>query len=208
MIKKIFNRYIKRLLGNKAFPGSQNYWETRYVVGDTSGDGSYGKLADFKAEVLNKFVQDNKIKSVIEFGCGDGNQLALFKMPQYTGIDVSETAIKMCKDKMKGDKTKEFFVYNNKNLPKAELGLSLDVIYHLIEDETFVKYMNDILNSSSKYAIFYASNKSSKQKYHVKHREFVEWIKTNRLDWKLIKKIDNKYPKLSFADFYIFERIK
>ena len=63
----------------------------------------------------HKFVQDNKIKSVIEFGCGDGNQLALFKMPQYTGIDVSETAIKMCKDKMKGDKTKEFFVYNNKN---------------------------------------------------------------------------------------------
>lgn len=213
MIKKILYRYIFRIFGNHFFSGSKNYWEKRYINGDNSGKGSYGKLAEFKAEVLNKFVDNYKIKSVIEFGCGDGNQLSLFKMSQYIGIDVSKTAIKLCQEKMKNDKNKKFYLYNqnyfkkNKSSFNAELGLSLDVIYHLIEDEVFSKHINDLLNSSSRYVIIYASNKNSRQKYHIKHREFVTWIKNNRPDWKLIKKINNKYPKSSFADFYIFEKL-
>jgi ubiquitin C len=36
-----------------AFPGSGSFWETVYREGGTSGPGSYGRLAEFKAEVLN-----------------------------------------------------------------------------------------------------------------------------------------------------------
>ena len=57
------------------FPGSRDYWEQRYSSGSNSGDGSRGKLAEFKAEIINSLVKDKKIESVIEFGCGDGNQL-------------------------------------------------------------------------------------------------------------------------------------
>jgi hypothetical protein len=42
-------------------------WEERYAVGGSSGVGSYGKFAEFKADA-------NKINTIIEFGCGDGNQ--------------------------------------------------------------------------------------------------------------------------------------
>lgn len=214
MIKKIFNRYVLRVFGNHAFPGSPNYWETRYITGDNSGQGSYGKLANFKAEVVNEFIHSHKIKTVIEFGCGDGNQLSMLKALRYIGLDVSKTAIKMCQDKFNKDKTKKFFLYDqndfkeNKSSFNAELGLSLDVIYHLIEDGVFTKHMNDLLNSSSEYVIIYASNKNSKQNYHIKHREFVSWIKNNRPEWKFIKKINNKYPKLSFADFYVFKKTR
>ena len=34
------------------FPGSQNYWRKRYAMGGNSGKGSYGKSAEFKAEIL------------------------------------------------------------------------------------------------------------------------------------------------------------
>src|SRR5579864_6395854 len=75
------------------FPGSQTYWDQRYAEGGTSGSGSYGEQAAFKAEILNGFVARHGIQSVIEFGCGDGNQLSLASYPSYVGLDVSRTAI-------------------------------------------------------------------------------------------------------------------
>lgn len=43
---------------------SRQYWEERYRNGGTSGEGSYNRLAEFKAKVLNDFVQCNNIKSI------------------------------------------------------------------------------------------------------------------------------------------------
>ena len=77
-----------------AFPGSKNYWEKRYSLGGNSGQGSYGKSAEFKSKFLNKFVHENDIISITEYGCGDGNQLAYAEYPQYIGLDISNEAVK------------------------------------------------------------------------------------------------------------------
>ena len=79
------------------FKGSEVYWESRYRSGGNSGPGSFGELAGFKADVLNAFICSEGIKSVIEFGCGDGHQLSLARYPRYLGIDVSRFAIARCK---------------------------------------------------------------------------------------------------------------
>ena len=92
---------------------SKNYWEKRYVKGNNSGSGSYGRLALFKADIINCFVKKNKIKTSIEFGCGDGNQLNIFSIPKYAGFDVSKKSIVSCKRIFKNDKTKSFFIYSN-----------------------------------------------------------------------------------------------
>ena len=87
------------------------YWEQRYAKGKNSGSGSYNRLAEFKAEIINAFIGENNITTVIEFGCGDGNQLTLANYPNYIGFDVSPTIIKICKEKFQTSKTKEFYVY-------------------------------------------------------------------------------------------------
>ena len=84
------------------------YWENRYKAGKTSGGGSYGRLAEFKAAVLNDCVERQDVKTVVEFGCGDGNQLSLARYPVYTGYDVSETAVQLCKAKFANDPSKQF----------------------------------------------------------------------------------------------------
>ena len=61
----------------RRFEGSARYWDDRYARGGSSGDGSAGKFAAFKAEVLNGFVERHGVQSVIEFGSGDGGQLSL-----------------------------------------------------------------------------------------------------------------------------------
>ena len=69
---------------------SKKYWQERYVKGGNSGAGSYGEFASYKANVINNFVRDNNVETVLELGCGDGNQLALFDIPVYVGQDISE----------------------------------------------------------------------------------------------------------------------
>ncbi len=53
------------------------------------------------------------MQAVIELGCGDGNQLPLAAYPQYIGLDVSKTAIELCKIRFACDPGKSFFLYDN-----------------------------------------------------------------------------------------------
>lgn len=211
----VINTIAKAILSfvrNKSFPGSKKYWEERYTSGGTSGAGSYGKLAEFKAEIINSFVKDNKINSVIEFGCGDSNQLSLYKIPNYIGFDVSKTALMLCMERFKGNKSKSFFLYDseyfvdNHSTFKANLALSLDVIFHLVEENIFELYMRQLFSSANKFVIIYSSDTNTRHTYHEKHRQFSKWIEVNMPKWKLMKKIKNKYPDESVADFFIYEK--
>lgn len=221
LIKKIpFLSFIARIIYFfflklfKLFPGSKGYWEKRYESGRTSGDGSYGRLAQFKAEIINGFVIDKQISSVIEYGCGDGNQLRLSEYPSYIGFDVSRAAISQCRHTFANDETKAFNLVDEYVNEKAQLTLSLDVIYHLTEDEVYYTYMKQLFNSSTKFVGIYSSNTDEQARFqapHVRHRNFSKWIEENRPEWKLIQNIQNKYPysgdekEGSFADFYFYE---
>lgn len=207
------SKSILLFVRNKLFVGSGKYWENRYNIGGNSGVGSYGKLAKFKAKIINSFVEDVKIDSIIDFGCGDGYQLSLFHFPHYTGLDVSQTAIKQCMVQFESDKTKSFFLYEPESFKggnsifKADLGLSLDVIFHLVEDDLFELYMKHLFLSATKFVIIYSDNIDTSQKYHEKPRQFSRWIEANAPQWKLMKSIKNKYPDEARSDFFIFKRM-
>ena len=142
-------------------------------------------------------------------GSGDCNQLSLVKYKNYIGYDVSKTAINICKNKFQNDSSKKFYLLNNKfiNNKKADLSISLDVIYHLIEDDIFNTHMKNLFNSSNKYVIIYSSNYNNKGMLHIKHRKFTDWIdKYMCKSWKIIKYIPNKYKEIT-ANFYFYEKL-
>ena len=124
---------FKNIFKPKQF-NSKKYWEKRYFQGGDSGEGSYGKLAEFKAKIINSFVKENEIKTIIEWGCGDGNQLTYMNYPDYIGIDISETVVANCKNIFKNDRRKRFIHMDEYKSQSSELTLSLDVIFHLIEE--------------------------------------------------------------------------
>ncbi|MDB5540764.1 MAG: hypothetical protein JWQ89_2491 [Devosia sp.] len=206
-------KQIKRLLVVRRFAGSTHYWETRYRDGGNSGAGSYGRLADFKARFLNDFVDQNGIRSVIEFGCGDGNQLMLARYPRYIGLDVSYTAIDRCRNLYKEDSTKSFLLLDSYAGETADLSLSLDVIFHLVEDEVFEAHMNFLFDAARRSVIVYSSNVDrSNSAAHVRHRRFTDWVAVRRPEWVCRSVIENEFPlqsdpqQESFADFYVFQR--
>lgn len=209
---------LARLILNKPkieFDTSGEYWERRYKVGRNSGAGSYGRLAEFKAKVINKFVIEKELGTVIEFGCGDGNQLQQAQYENYIGVDVSDKAVKLCAEKFSSDSSKKFMTADSYNGETADLALSLDVIYHLIEDDVYEKYMFDLFRAATRYVIIYSSNFSENflSDEHVKHRRFCDWTETNATDFSLLREIANAFPydegnpdNTSMADFYIFEK--
>jgi len=115
-------------------------------------------LAEYKARILNEFVAQKAIETVIDYGCGDGNQLRLASYPDYTGYDVSQNAISLCREIFAHDVTKRFKLIRDYSGEIARLTISLDVIYHLVEDKIFEDYMNRLFDSAQAYVIIYSSN--------------------------------------------------
>lgn len=209
---------VNRLSGGNRenlFPGSREYWEERYRRGGTSGAGSYNRLARFKADFLNGFVEEHRIGSVVEFGSGDGAQLSLARYPTYVGVDVSETVLQLARERFSADPSICFLhISEVTSSLAADLALSLDVIYHLVEDEVFECHMRQLFDSANRYVIVYSSNdESSWRSPHVRHRQFTSWVERNRPDFRLLRHVPNPYPfdpqdlqNTSFADFFVFER--
>lgn len=207
---------VSRGLGRARFEGSAAFWERQYEKGGTSGSGSYNRLAEFKAEVLNTFVQEHDIQRIIEFGCGDGNQLSLGRYPTYIGLDVTRSAIALCRRRFADDHNKSFFLYDtasfvdNASVFQADLTMSLDVLYHVVEQPIFEQYLQHLFAASTRYVIIYSTDFDEQGRAHVRHRRFTPWVESNIQGWRLETTIENRYPYVpgdpdtSPAEFHIY----
>lgn len=92
---------------------------------------------------------------------------------------------------------------------KADLALSLDVLYHIVEEKNYLKYLQDLFNLSNKYVIVYSTNFYLNETQHVLHRKFTDDVKRFP-EWALIAEIKNPFPgngeQESMADFFVFEK--
>jgi SAM-dependent methyltransferase len=200
---------------NGAQFSSAAYWESRYRSGGHSGAGSYGRLADFKAAFINSFIAANRIASVLDLGCGDGNLLSLLRVPAYVGVDVAPSTLAACTARFADRPGVRFLSYDRlEPAGTAELGLSIDVIYHLVEDTVFAGYMRALFDHASRFVLVYASNVDlTWPAPHVRHRRFSDHVAQAHPQWRLLAHVPNRYPfdptrpeGTSFADFYLFGR--
>lgn len=191
--------------------GSPAYWERRYSAGGNSGDGSYGRLAAYKADFLNRLIRERTIGSVIEFGCGDGHQLSLLEVPRYLGLDVSRTAVELCGRRFAGDVSKRFMLYDPYAFPeqteafRAEAAFSLDVLFHLVEDEIYELYLRHLFGAAQRLVVIYSTNEEAQaESPHVRRRRFADSVERDYgYDWALA--LEEK-ADFSECGFYVYER--
>lgn len=179
------------------FRGTAAYWDGRYAGGGDSGAGSYGHAARWKADIVNRWIAELGIDSVIDLGCGDGNQLGLAEYPRYLGMDVSPEAIRRCASQFSGDRTKSFLCYepgtavDRAGWLRADLALSMEVIFHLVEDELFEDYMSRLFDSARRYVVICSSDAAvHRDGPHERHRPFSPWVERNQPRWTLEKRVD------------------
>jgi SAM-dependent methyltransferase len=186
------------------------YWDARYRAGATSGSGSYGRLATYKAAVINGVIEANDIAHVADFGCGDGNLLSLLRPRAYTGLDVSDTALARCAERFPAHRFLPLTRVSE--LREADLCLSIDVIYHLVEDDVFTRYMDALFMRAARLVVIYASNVDRAwSSAHVRHRRFSDYIANRFPAWRLRAHAPNLYPfdparpdDTSFSDFFLY----
>jgi hypothetical protein len=193
------------------FPGSARYWDMRYRLGGTSGAGSYGPDRQYKATFLNRFVRTHDVQSVIDFGFGDGSQLEDLIVKRYLGFDVSPAAVERCRTLFANDPTKAFRLVGDYRGEQAEASLSLDVLYHLVEDSVFDLYLARLFSAARRWVIVYATNVDDARAVrgrHVRDRAFTPIVAERFPEFRLVEspprpaELDNAEG----ASFFVFER--
>lgn len=130
----------------------------------------------------------------------------------YVGVDVSPSALARCAARFPGRR----FVTSGelRTVSPADMTLSLDVIYHLIEDHVFAAAMRTLFAWATRFVVIYASNLNvAWSSAHVRHRRFTDHVAATEPDWRLLAHLPNPYPfdpasphETSFADFFIYGR--
>lgn len=195
---------LARKSRERSFAGSADYWDRRYAAGGNSGPGSYGEGAGHKACVVNAFVADHEIRSVVEFGCGDGAQLSLANYPSYLGLDVSEQSLSLCRARFANDSSKSFALYRPDIAARAELSLSIEVIFHLVENDVFEAYMKDLFQAAERFVVICSTDNERPSGFpFMRHRRYSTWVAENVPQWTLFQRVE---PQFGVSKFSIYRR--
>lgn len=169
----------------------QSYWEHRYSIGRSSGPGSRGDQAHDKAQAINRLIHDHDITSIVDWGCGDGylTELLALRGVDYCGIDISRTAVGIGLLRFG---IHQFVKWNPESrvdiTVTGELALSVDVLFHLVDDDNYRRYLGKLFGSASRFVVVYApSQLVDESAPHVRHREWLAdvpagWVELGRPD--------------------------
>lgn len=146
------------------------YWEARYAAEGSSGAGSEGVVAQRKAVYVNQLLRREQVTSVVDWGCGDGQQLDFLNLPGYLGVDISATAVAQCLARHPG---KAFLAWPGDRPQieiQADLALSLDVIFHLVLNDDFEAYWARLFASATRLVLVHSTDHDARGARHVRHR--------------------------------------
>ena len=190
---------------------SKNYWNMRYAKEGNSGLGSYGAHAENKANFVNQAVKDYNINTIIEFGCGDGNQLKFYQFKKYLGLDLSPVAINMCNQIHGSDGTKSFMLFDPKSFVNnkfitADMVLSSEVIFHLTEKNVFDNYLKNLFLAANKLVLIISTNhnENGDSPTHIFHRKFTDEIEKSFPTWKRVTVFPSEYAETNriFGEYF------
>lgn len=173
----------------------KDYWENRYKTrtkkakGYGSGAGSEGDENNYKTAFVNNFIKENNIKTVVDYGCGAGNfTLNLTGFEKYQGYDISESCIAFCKSRFRDMKIWFTSILSEVDTT-AELSLSIDVLFHQVNDEDYFNYLKNLFRH--KYVIIYSHDTDENKviNEHVLFRKISDTIAKEYPHYRLIKAI-------------------
>ena len=198
-------------LWKRWFQTSGVHWQRHYERGGDSGPGSYGESASYKANLINQVISERGIRSIIELGCGDGNQLSYLEVDQYIGLDISKIAIQRCIALHGGNPKRSFIWYDPAyfhdplRIVSADCAMSLDVIFHLVEDDVFARYVQNLFNCGRRFVIIYGWDEEQMRPDHVsvRYRKYSDYIAANIPEFGIALHVAKKGK---FGDFYVYER--
>lgn len=131
------------------------YWEKRYAAGGHSGDGSRGSEAEWKAALVSEVARVHRVRSIVDFGAGDGHVAARLVLPadcSYLGVEPSPSARKLA---TAAAPALEFVA-----VPppwSSDLALSMDVVFHLTTEPDRRAYFAKLFGLAERFVLIYGT---------------------------------------------------
>lgn len=186
---------------------TRRYWNRRYQRGSGSSFEPHEGVINFETGLINEFIKKHEIKSVLDMGCGDGSVFQrLRNLPIYHGMDISSIIIARMQQKYEKDDSRMFFEPHTMPDYYYDLVISIDTIYHLVNDHEYIDYLEKLEKKCKNYLIISSTNYNA---YYgggyIRHRAFLKDIKD--LGFKLLKKVDSPFDT-DQCGYFVFEKLK
>lgn len=182
---------------------SDVYWERRYRGGSDSGEGSRGEYLDRKATYINELICREHVSSIVDWGCGDGAVTGLLDVDTYIGVDVSATAISRCAILFPDRSFIRTDPQSQHIDARAELAMSLDVMFHLPDDADYHAHLDRLFASAARLVLIYSTNyEDAPAGHHMRRRCFTPEISSRFPGWCLDEWADDPGE----AGFYLYRR--
>jgi hypothetical protein len=127
-------------------------------------------------------------------------------------LDIAPAAVDRCLKLFEGDPAKKFALYDpvsfHPESVRAEVGLSMEVIFHLTEDDLYEQYLRHLFAAATRFVVIFSSDEaglSGGRFPHFKSRHFTSDIPWLAPDWHYTRLIQNPHRDISISDFHIFE---
>lgn len=187
---------------------SIDLWKSRYNKGEDSGSGSGGFLLEEKIKFLNDVIEEEDIKTVLDFGHGDLRVARGINIKDYTGIDIFDPEDDFGLNLINS----RFDQYDG---PSADAVLSLDVLYHILGDEQdyMVRTMDKMMKKADKFLIIYAQDSRKTERFDFEFRGHLfnsRWFQymEDQNDFELIYEQEEPFDKsMCSAQFFVYERV-
>ena len=173
------------------------YWERRYQSGGTSGPGSQGQEARYKAQLVTDAVRDYGIQSILDLGSGDGVVAAMLPAAlDYVGFDPAPTAVSRAQ---LAAPDRRFTA----SIPPQpfDATLSMDVLFHLVADDDYKKYLDLVFCRPLRFAMVYGTCEDRRGAPHVRHRD---WLRDVPPTFQLLA----SQASDTFKDWWLFGRVR
>lgn len=139
-LKNLFNRWR---FNNKDF------WNDRYTNNPSkgSGPGSRGDILAQKQDIVKIMIDKYKVKTVVDYGCGDIETVRHIEFDRYVGVDVSDIVI----DKNRSIKPNWEFICGNiqdvRTTDDYDLVMCLDVLIHQKTKREYFGILKKVLSA-------------------------------------------------------------
>jgi len=189
-----------------------NYWERRYSSGGMSNTQDvvdqhvfptlYKWRSVWLRHIFKHATAEGRPLSVLDLGVGDGRQafniLCGGQVESLTGLDVSWFTVHALENRLNSDRPlgcadMDVYWYDGFILPQEihgltfDVTLSLQVVFHLLEDALFERYMALLFMLAREVVVVHAPDidDALPQIAHMRYRRFSSWVATWRPDWEL-----------------------
>jgi trans-aconitate methyltransferase len=192
----------------RTWDGVLDYWRNRHRrrrgTWQAVGSGSVGHLAEWKVDLVNTLVCENGARSLLDLGCGDGRVSEGFEVETYLGLDPSPVAVAEARKRV-GDRT-GWSVQEYEpaaimgQTPPADVSVSLDVVFHLIDDRLYFAYLTHLFHCTRMAVGIYSTNWDGPAHAHMRHRNVEQDVADWFPGWYLDESVAPPWPTMHYPD--------